>query len=172
VYTGFFSEKTSRSIYAETINKHVRYRLNSLGAGLCILVRRVIGCHVPATTPTVWRVLLVDDDPLVSDSIRRMLEFDQRQVQCVTSGAEALCLCEKQDFDVVLVDYLMPVMKGDVLAIKLKELCPNLPIIMITADADKLAPTVEPPAGVDLLIGKPFQFDALREAVNKVVAKV
>jgi CheY-like chemotaxis protein len=116
-------------------------------------------------------VLLVDDDPLVSDSIRRMLEFDHRQVQCAASGPEALALCENQTFDVVLLDYLMPVMKGDVLAIKLKELYPDLPIIMITADADKLAQSGELPPGVDLLVGKPFQFEALREAVNKVVVK-
>lgn len=126
---------------------------------------------VPATTPTVWRVLLVDDDPLVSDSIRRMLEFDQRQVHCVTSGAEALALCERQTFDIVLLDYLMPVMKGDVLAIKLKELCPDLPIVMITADADKLAQSEESPQGVDWVIGKPFQLDELRDAINRVLVK-
>jgi len=133
--------------------------------------QHVVQFGVPATTPTIWRVLLVDDDPLVSDSIRRMLEFDQRRVQCVTSGAEALALCEKQIFDVVLLDYLMPVMKGDVLAIKLKELCPDLPIIMITADADKLAQLEESPRGVDLVIGKPFQLNELRQAVNQVLAK-
>jgi CheY-like chemotaxis protein len=131
----------------------------------------VITSDVPATTPKVWRVLLVDDDPLVLDSIRRMLEFDQRHVQCGNTGAEALALCEKQTFDVVLVDYLMPVMKGDVLAIKLKELHPDLPIIMITADADKLDPSAQMPPGVDVLMGKPFQLDELREAVNSIVAK-
>jgi CheY-like chemotaxis protein len=116
-------------------------------------------------------VLLVDDDPLVSDSIRRMLEFDHREVQCAASGAEALAVCEKQTFDVVLLDYLMPVMKGDVLAIKLKALCPDLPIIMITADADRVAQSAGLPEGVDLLIGKPFQFEVLREAINRVTVK-
>ena len=100
-----------------------------------------------------------------------MLEFDQRHVQCVGSGAEALALCQKQTFDVVFVDYLMPGMKGDVLAIKLKELCPDLPIIMITADADKLDPSAQLPPAVDLLMGKPFQLDDLRDAVNRIVAK-
>lgn len=113
----------------------------------------------------------MDDDPLVSDSIRRMLEFDQRHVQCVDNGAEALALCEKQPFDVVLLDYLMPAMKGDVLAAKLKELYPDLPIIMITADADKLDPSAQLPFGVDVLMGKPFQLDELRDAVNRIMAK-
>ena len=126
---------------------------------------------VPATTPTAWRVLLVDDDPLVSDSIRRMLEFDQRHVQCAGNGTEALALSEKQPFDIVLVDYLMPLMKGDVLAAKLKKLHPDLPIIMITADADKLDSSAQLPPAVDVLMGKPFQLDELREAVDRVLGK-
>lgn len=126
---------------------------------------------VPATTPNVWRVLLVDDDPLVSDSIRRMLEFDQRHVHNVGSAAEALAVCEKEQFDVVILDYLMPVMKGDELAIVLKDRYPDLPIIMITADAEKFNPSGPPPEGVDMLMGKPFQFDNLRQAVIKLVLK-
>ena len=126
-------------------------------------------CGMPATVSKVWRVLLVDDDPLVSDSIRRMLEFDKRQVHTVGSAAEALAVCEKESFDVVILDYLMPVMKGDALAVTLRERYPQLPIIMITADAEKLA--APKPVGVDVLMGKPFRMDELREAVNKVVSK-
>jgi CheY-like chemotaxis protein len=126
---------------------------------------------VPATTPGVWRVLLVDDDPLVSDSIRRMLEFDQRYVQTAGSAAEALVICEREKFDVVILDYLMPVTKGDALALALKGRYPALPIIMITADAEKLEASASPPEAVDLLIGKPFQLAELREALAKVLLK-
>jgi len=131
----------------------------------------VLRSRVPAATPKVWRVLLVDDDPLVSDSIRRMLEFDQRQVHSVGTGAEALDVCQKERFDVVILDYLMPVMKGDALAVSLKERYPDLPIIMITADAEKLDPSAPRPQGVDIIMGKPFRFDELREAVSKLVLK-
>jgi len=100
-----------------------------------------------------------------------MLEFDQRQVQSVGSGAEALALCEKESFDLVVVDYLMPAMRGDILARTLKERHPHLPILMITADVEKMDPSAQLPTGVDLVMGKPFRFNALREAVNKVLAK-
>jgi two-component system response regulator FlrC len=132
--------------------------------------KTVIFSAVPAATPFVWRVLLVDDDPLVLDSIRRMLEFDQRHVITATGAAEALSLCEKETFDLVILDYLMPGMRGDTLAITIKERHPNLPIIMITADADKMEALECPPA-VDLLMGKPFQFTELREALNKLLVK-
>jgi two-component system cell cycle response regulator CpdR len=133
--------------------------------------RSVLFFDVPATTPGVWRVLLVDDDPLVSDSIRRMLEFDQRYVQTAGSAAEALAICDREKFDVVILDYLMPVTKGDALALALKGRYPTLPIIMITADAEKLYASASPPDAVDLLIGKPFQLAELREALVKVLAK-
>jgi CheY-like chemotaxis protein len=131
----------------------------------------MLHCAVPAKTTTTWRVLLVDDDPLVSDSIRRMLEFDQRNVKAVSSGADALAICEKEAFDLIILDYLMPGMKGDVLAVTLKARHPSVPIIMITADPEKLDPMTEPTAGVDLMMGKPFQLAELRDAVNKALVK-
>lgn len=124
-----------------------------------------------STLTTTWRVLLVDDDPLVCDSIRRMLEFDQRQVKLASSAADALAICEKEIFDLVILDYLMPVTKGDKLAVALKERYPALPIIMITADAEKVEAAKERPAGVDWLMAKPFQLVELREAVSKMLAK-
>ena len=126
---------------------------------------------VPATTLKPWRVLLVDDDPLVSDSIRRMLEFDQRHVKSVASGADALALLEKETFNLIIIDYLMPEMKGDRLAVMLKERYPALPILMITADPEKIDAIAEPPPGVDLLMGKPFQLNELRDTVTKMLGK-
>jgi len=126
---------------------------------------------VPATTLKPWRVLLVDDDPLVSDSIRRMLEFDQRHVKSVASGADALALLEKETFNLIIIDYLMPEMKGDRLAVMLKERYPALPILMITAAPEKIDAIAEPPPGVDLLMGKPFQLNELRDTVTKMLGK-
>jgi CheY-like chemotaxis protein len=126
---------------------------------------------VPANTTVTWRVLLVDDDPLVSDSIRRMLEFDQRHVKAVSNGVDALAICEREAFDLIVLDYIMPGMKGDVLAVALKARHPSVPILMITADPEKLDSTTELPAGVDMIMGKPFQLTELRDAVSKALTK-
>lgn len=127
--------------------------------------------RMPATTTSAWRILLVDDDPLVCDSIRRMLEYDQRKVEVATSALEAIAICEKESFDLVILDYMMPVMKGDKLAVLLKERFPQLPIIMITADAGRVESPEQKPRGVDLVVGKPFRLDELRDAVSKVLPK-
>jgi CheY-like chemotaxis protein len=120
---------------------------------------------------SAWRILVVDDDPLVCDSMRRMLAVDGHQVALAGSANEALTLCDKEAFDLIIIDYLMPVMKGDKLALAIKERFPHKPIIMITADAEKLESLKENPAGVDLVIGKPFRLDDLRQAVSRVLVK-
>jgi CheY-like chemotaxis protein len=126
---------------------------------------------VPETTAVACRVLLVDDDPLVCDSIRRMLEFDHHRVKVVTAAPDALEVCEKEAFDLIILDYLMPLMKGDKLALALKERFPRLPILMITADAEKVESLENRPPGVDLLMGKPFQLNELREAIGGLFRK-
>ena len=126
---------------------------------------------MPVTPASAWRILVVDDDPLVCDSMRRMLEVDGRKVATATNAKEALSLCEKQSFDLIIVDYLMPEMKGDKLALTIKERLPDQPIIMITADAEKVESPQEKPPGVDLIVGKPFRLDDLREAVSSVLLR-
>jgi len=126
---------------------------------------------VPVTATAALRVLLVDDDPLVCDSIRRMLEFDQHTVKVATTAAEALNISGNETFDLVILDYLMPVMKGDKLAIALKESKPQLPILMITAAPERVESLESIPTAVDLLIGKPFQLAELREAIANMLRK-
>jgi|SRR5882724_344409 len=100
-----------------------------------------------------------------------MLEFDHHKVTTAASAAEALTHCDNGTFDLVLLDYLMPVTKGDQLARLLKERFPNLPIIMITADAEKADSMAARPPGVDFMMAKPFQFSDLRDAINKMMLK-
>ena len=89
----------------------------------------------------------------------------------MSSAAEALGLCVAEPFDLVVLDYIMPVMKGDQLAAALKGRFPHLPIIMITADAEKMSSAEERPPAVDFLMAKPFQLSDLRDAVNKMMLK-
>lgn len=103
--------------------------------------------------------------------MRRMLEFDQHTVIPAGSAAEALALSEKAAFDLAVLDYVMPVTKGDQLARALKQRFPNLPIIMITADAEKLESPENRPAEVDILLGKPFQIADLRDAMTRLMVK-
>ena len=111
------------------------------------------------------RILVVDDEPLVCDSVKTMLKFCGHQVETAASAKEALDLLEKSRFDLVIVDYAMPEMKGDKLAAIIKSRIATQPIAMITASASMLQSSENPLTGVDVLISKPFQLDELREVV-------
>ena len=112
------------------------------------------------------RLLVVDDEPLVSDCIRLMLSFDGHQVQVANSANAALVLFKQGKFDLVFMDYAMPGTKGDELAAAIKAIEPNQPVIMITGNA----PTHESMAGVDLIISKPVMLEDLREGINRRLA--
>lgn len=115
------------------------------------------------------RILVVDDEPAVSDAIRMMLEFDGHIVQTAGSAQEALALFERGDFDLVITDYAMPEMKGDKLALAVKQLRPHVPVLMVTAHTDVLQASGNPLRGVDLLVSKPFMLEDLREAIFMVL---
>ncbi len=116
-------------------------------------------------------ILGVDDEPLVCESIRRMLALDGHQVETAISGKAALDLFQKGRFDLIIVNYEMPGMNGDQLAASIKALDPHQPIVMITAYPETLSSSGNPLLGVDLVIGKPFGFQELRTNVLRLLTK-
>ena len=115
---------------------------------------------------------MVDDNESVCIATRRMLEYDGRKVEVAANARDALALCEKQHFDVILVDYFMPGINGDQLAAAIKERLPNQRIILITADEETMEETENKPTGVDLVVGKPCGLKDLRGAIEKVLMRV
>lgn len=113
------------------------------------------------------RVLLVDDEEALRAGVRMMLEFDGHLVTEATNGAEALNMFAGGEFDLVITDFEMPVMKGDELAVSLKLLAPTLPILMITASERA---RVEPDNPVDALLNKPITVPDLRSAAGKLLS--
>jgi CheY-like chemotaxis protein len=124
---------------------------------------------MPSSTAISRRFLVVDDDPLVADSLRRMLEFDGHEVEVVGGAEEALVAFGRSNFDLTLLDYEMPKMKGDQLAIALKTIAPQHPIIMFTGYAEAVTASGSPLQAVDLVLGKPFHLEDLRRALARLL---
>jgi two-component system, NtrC family, response regulator AtoC len=114
------------------------------------------------------RILVVDDEPLVCDAVKMMLNFDGHEVQTAANGKEALAMLEQKTFDVVITDFEMPAMKGDELAAAIKARSPKQPVVMITAYAEMLQSARNPLTGVDFLMSKPFLLENLRQAIARV----
>ena len=115
-------------------------------------------------------ILVVDDEPFVSDAVKMMLTFDGHQVDTASSGKEALALFEKEKYDLVITDYAMPVMKGDELAMTIKARTPGQPVVLITAYAEMLKASHHPLTGVDFVISKPFLLENLQKAIYKTTS--
>jgi len=116
-------------------------------------------------------ILVVDDEPFVCDAVRMMLSFDGHGVTTVSSAKEGLTRLATGDFDLVITDFAMPVMKGNELAAAIKGRHPGIPVIMITAYAEILDPARDALDGVDCVLSKPFMLEDLRDAVQKALAK-
>lgn len=119
----------------------------------------------------VWNILVVDDEPLVSKSIQMLLQSDGHKVTSVSGGTEALKLLEDFSFDLVIMDFTMPGMNGDELAVAIKERFPELPVVMTTAYAENLSYSGKQLTGVDFLMGKPFSRQELRDALTKTLSR-
>jgi CheY-like chemotaxis protein len=112
-------------------------------------------------------ILVVDDEPLVRYTVQMLLRDEGYIVDEARSAFEGLALFEPGKFDMIFTDYLMPDMKGDEFAAKIKRRSPTQPIVMITAFLEKLQCSVDPLGGVDSIICKPFEAETLRSAINR-----
>ena len=151
-----------------------RFRLRSrLGEGTAAeLWLPVAACPAVAPPPEVvtlpgtmapQRILAVDDDPLVLDNTRAMLEDLGHTAFVAPSGEEALRLLEQIAVDLVLTDQAMPGMTGLELAGRIAAMRPGLPIVLATGYAEL------PPEGEGGLprLPKPYAQAALAEAIER-----
>ncbi len=105
------------------------------------------------------KVILCVDDETTGLSVRKMLlESQGYRVLTAENGPDALVLFSSEDVEAVILDYSMPGMNGNVVAERMKELRPDLPIIMLSAYVDLPSETLalvdksitkgEPPRGL------------------------
>jgi CheY-like chemotaxis protein len=117
-----------------------------------------------------FRILVVDDEPTVCQSIKMLLEHDGHAVQTVDGGVAALALFEPGRFNLVITDYSMPDMKGDELAMLIRQREPDQAIIMASGLAGEQNDLGQLTVNVDAVLNKPFSLAELREAVALVLA--
>ncbi len=116
-------------------------------------------------------ILLVEDEESVLEALRQDLTAEGHRVEVASNGREGLEKFQAASFDLVITDRAMPEMSGDELAAAIKEVAPDMPIILLTGFGDMMEVTGDKPAGVDLILSKPVTVAALRDAVAKVMAE-
>ena len=117
------------------------------------------------------KILVVDDEPVVLNSCRKVLEDDGFDVCLVPSADEALKAIKDEDFDLLLVDVKMPKHDGIYLMQKVKEQWPDIPIIGMSGYTTPDTITDGVKMGAAAFIAKPFTPDELIKELRRVIAK-
>ncbi len=117
------------------------------------------------------RVLVVDDEPMLVDIAKRMLQKLGYQVTTRMSPIEALELFRSrpQDFDVVITDLTMPQMTGDVLAKKLLNVRPDIPVILCTGFSASITEEKARAMGIKAFLMKPILMSQVAEIIRRVI---
>lgn len=116
-------------------------------------------------------LLIVDDEPLITDLFTRAMTKRGFQVLSAVDGESALAIVKSRasDLSLVITDMTMPGMDGIALAQALEHVAPSLPVLIATGyDAD--ISQMHPPANVVDIVQKPYQTTALFDTIRTIVS--
>lgn len=121
------------------------------------------------------RALVVDDEPMNRMVAEGILKDYQMQVKTAESGMKALELCDKEKFDLVFLDHMMPEMDGVETLKRLRKMCTEegetLTVIAFTANAVSSAREMFLREGFDEFVSKPIEYLELERVLKKVLPK-
>jgi PAS domain S-box-containing protein len=117
------------------------------------------------------RILIVDDEYRMCDSLKFLLSQQDYEVHMATSGREALDLLSKIHFDVALLDIVMPGMDGHQLMHHINTLCPETSVIVLTGHASVESAVHALREGAYDYIRKPFEYDELLNTVQNALSQ-
>lgn len=116
------------------------------------------------------KILIVEDDPKINKMVQTLLTKNQYVVESAFSGTEALLLLEKESFDLILLDLMLPGLSGEEILSKINEYL-QIPVICVSAKDDldtKLGLIRE---GADDYITKPFNNEELIVRIGAVLRR-
>ncbi|MDX1659973.1 MAG: response regulator transcription factor [Nitriliruptorales bacterium] len=118
------------------------------------------------------KILVVDDEPSVLAMVRMVLELEGHDVQTVENGSDALEAMERDAPDLLLLDVMMPGLSGFEVAEKMRDIdgCEELPLIFLSAKAERDDIWTGWKLGADSYLTKPFDTDELLEEVSRVLS--
>jgi DNA-binding response OmpR family regulator len=106
-------------------------------------------------------VLVVQDDPRVTSFIKRGLEAEGFAVRTACDGAEALNMSRSLDFDLIVLDLLLPTVPGEQILASLRAAGSSVPVIVLTAQDESSERVAILNAGADDFLTRPCDFDEL-----------
>src|SRR3954453_1141349 len=117
------------------------------------------------------RVLVVEDDKALAAALRRGLESEGYAVDTALDGAEGEWLARENDYDALVLDIMLPTLRGDELCARRREAGDWSPILMLTARSGPEQEARALDAGADDFLAKPFSFVVLLARLRALVRR-
>ena len=117
------------------------------------------------------KVLVVDDEKLIVKGVRFSLEQDGYEVTCAYDGEEALEAARNQQFDIILLDVMLPKLTGFEVCQQIREFS-NVPIIMLTAKGEDMDKILGLEYGADDYITKPFNILEVKARMKAIIRRI
>jgi len=116
------------------------------------------------------KVLVVDDEKLIVKGIRFSLEQDGMEVDTAFDGEEALQKATEQEYDLILLDIMLPKLTGFEVCQQIREFS-NVPIVMLTAKGDDMDKILGLEYGADDYITKPFNILEVKARIKAIMRR-
>ena len=116
------------------------------------------------------KILVVDDEKLLVKGIKFNLENEGYQVECAYDGAAAVELARSGNFDLIILDLMMPEIDGLEACMRIREFS-NVPIIMLTARSEDTDKIIGFECGADDYITKPFNILELKARIRAMLRR-
>lgn len=116
------------------------------------------------------KVLVVDDEKLIVKGIKYSLEQDEMKVDCAYDGEEALRLAGENQYDIILLDVMLPALDGFEVLRRIREFS-SVPIIMLTAKGDDMDKILGLEYGADDYITKPFNILEVKARIKAIIRR-
>lgn len=116
------------------------------------------------------KVLVVDDEKMIVKGIRFSLMQEQMEVDCAYDGEEAVEKARNTEYDIVLLDVMLPKLDGFQVCQQIREFS-NMPIIMLTAKGDDMDKILGLDYGADDYITKPFNILEVKARIKAIMRR-
>jgi DNA-binding response OmpR family regulator len=147
------------SFYMEGPPQNAEFRRKSAGSG---------GCRTEV--PIMARILIADDEKMLRTGLREYAEFEGHTVAEARNGPEAVRLCRAQDFDLLILDVMMPGLDGFEVCREVRRF-KDIPVLMLSARGEEYDKLEGFRAGIDDYVVKPFSPKEVMARVKVIVER-
>ena len=125
----------------------------------------------PKLKEAVMKVLIVDDEEMIRGVLREYVEFEGGEAFEAADGMQAVKMCRESDFDIIIMDIMMPRLDG-FSAVKEIKKTKNIPVIMLSARGEEYDKLFGFEMGVDDYVTKPFSPKEVMARIRAVLKRV